>query len=148
MATRIERMGRWINADEVFEAWMSNDLRRMLAARSINTNAVDRHFVLQSIVKEAYKRRHEPKMRQLCIETGFVHLDEFPTLAPGLRKDMGGTLPRVPSFAKLATALAEDGRVDEAIQVCQTAADLGLEDGTKAGYAGRAQRLVKKRGRA
>lgn len=148
MATRIERMGRWINADEVFKAWMSNDLRRMLAARSVKTNAVDRHFLLQGIVKETYKRRREPKMRQLCIEAGLVHLDEFPTLAPDLRKDMGGTLPRVSSFAKLATALAEEGRIDEAIQVCETAADLGLDDGTKAGYAGRAQRFANKRGRA
>ena len=124
MATRIERMGRWINADEVFAAWMSNDLRRMLAARSIRTNPVDRHFLLQGIVKETYKRRSEPRMRQLCIETGLVHLDEFPKLALGLRKDMGGELPRVPSFAKLAKALAEEGKLDEAIRVCETAADL------------------------
>ena len=148
MATRIERMGRWINADEVFEAWMSNDLRRMLAARSIRTNAVDRHFLLQGIVKETYKRRNEAGMRQLCIETGLLHLHEFPTLVPGLRKDMGGSLPRVPSFAKIATALAEEGRLDEAIQVTKAAADLGLDDGTEGGYVGRAQRLAKKRGSA
>jgi hypothetical protein len=87
-------------------------------------------------------------MRQLCIETGLVHLEEFPALALGLRKDMGGELPRVPSFAKVATALAEDDRLDEAIGVCETAADLGLDDGTKAGYEGRAQRLAKRRGNA
>jgi hypothetical protein len=86
-------------------------------------------------------------MRQLCIETGLIHLEEFPTLAPGLRKDMGGELPRVPAFAKLATALAEEDRIAEAIRVCETAADLGLDDGTKAGYEGRAQRLAERRAR-
>lgn len=59
MATRIERMGRWIKADEVFDAWMSNDLRRMLRAMSLWTNPVDRHLLLQGIVKETYKRRTE-----------------------------------------------------------------------------------------
>lgn len=88
-------------------------------------------------------------MRQLCIETGLSHLEEFPSMAPALRaefhKNLGGNLPRVPSFAWLATALAEDGRVEEAVSVCRTAAELGLEDGTKGGYLGRAERLAKKR---
>lgn len=48
------------------------------------------------------------------------------------------------SFAKLATALAEDGQVDLAIAVCRTAAKLGLGDGTKSGYLGRAERIAKK----
>lgn len=55
-------------------------------------------------------------------------------------------MPIVDSFAKLATVLAEDGKVDEAIGVCQTAAKLGLQDGTKSGYLGRAERLAKKYG--
>lgn len=53
-------------------------------------------------------------------------------------------LPIVDSFAKLATVLAEDGKVDVAIGVCRTAAKLGLQDGTKSGYLGRAERIAKK----
>ena len=73
-----------------------------------------------------------------------THLREFVTIGPALKLDFGGTVPRVPSFAWLATALSEEGMVEEAIPVCETAASLGLDDGTKAGYLGRAKRLAKK----
>jgi hypothetical protein len=145
MTKRIERMGRWVDADEAFEAWTSADLARMLAARSVRTNPIDRHFLLQSIVKETYRLRSDPKMKRLCIETGMTHLSEFSAIAPALRTDFDGTLPRVPSFAWLATALAEEGRVEEAVRACETAARFGLEDGTKAGYLGRAERLARQK---
>ncbi len=141
MAKRIERMGRYIDADEAFEAWTSADLSRMLAARSLRTNPIDRHFLLQGIVKETYRRRTDPEMRRVCIETGRMHLSEFPQIGPALRLDMRGTLPRVPSFAWLATALAEAGQIEDAVEVCETAARLGLDDGTKGGYTGRAAKL-------
>lgn len=141
MAKRISRMGRFVDADEAFEAWLSADLPRMLAARSVRTNPIDRHFLLQGIVKETYRLRRDPERRRLCIETGMTHLAEFSVIGPALRIDMSGHLPRVPSFVWLATALAEDGRVEEAVRVCETAAGLGLEDGTKGGYGARAERL-------
>jgi len=147
MTKRIDRMGRWVEADEVFEAWTSADLARMLAARSVQTNPIDRHFLLQGIIKETYRLRSDPEMSRVCIETGFTHLREFVTIGPALRLDFSGTLPRVPSFAWLSTALAEEGRVEEAIRVCETAAGFGIDDGTKDGYLGRAKRLAKKRAR-
>ena len=137
-------MGRFMNADEAFEAWTSGDLCRMLAARSVPTNPIDRHFLLQGIVKEAYKRRVDPEMRRVCIETGLMHLSEFGTIGPALEKDMGGSLPRVPSFAWLATVMAEDGQIDEAVRVCEQAARFGAADGTQGGYLARGQKLRKK----
>lgn len=119
----------------------------MLAARSVPTNPIDRHFLLQGIVQHTYRRRRDPQMRRLCIDTGMMHLKEFAGIAPVLSEDCGGSLPCVPSFAWLATVLAEEGMVDEAIQVCESAARLGLDDGTKGGYLGRAQRLAKKKSR-
>jgi hypothetical protein len=74
-----------------------------------------------------------------------THLSEFSTIAPALRVDFAGSLPRVPSFVWLATALAEEARVEEAVRVCESAARFGLDDGTKAGYVGRANRLAKKK---
>ena len=141
MVKCIERMGRFIDADEAFEAWMSADLGRMLAATSVRTNPIDRHFLLQGIVKETYRLRSDPEMRRVCIETGRTHLAEFPRIGPALLVDMGGTLPRVPSFAWLATALAEAGQINEAVEVCEATARLGLEDGTNGGYTGRAAKL-------
>lgn len=144
MTVRIERLGRFIDADEVFHAWMSADLRRMLAARSIKTNPIDRHFLLQSIVQQCYKARTRPDMRELCIQTGLKHLEEWGAIGLALRKDFGGKLPRVPSFAWLATALGEAERFDEASKVCEEAARYGLDDGTKGGYAARAAKWREK----
>jgi hypothetical protein len=138
-------MGRSIRADEAFEAWMSNDLSRMLTARTVKTNPIDRHHLLQSIVKETYRRRRDPRMRSLCIETGLLHLSELPAIVAGLRVDMDGDLPRIPLYAWLSTALAEAGRTDEAVHVCEVAAQHDLEDGTKAGYRGRAERIAKRK---
>ena len=148
MAKTVSRMGRFVNADEVFEAWTSGDLRRMLAARALPTNPIDRHFLLQGIVQEAYRRRVDPEMRRICIETGLIHLEEFGSIAPALQKDMGGSLPRVPSFAWLATAMAEAGCVEDAIRVCEEAARCGADDGTQRGYRGRGERLRTKHSKA
>ena len=125
-------MGKFVNADEAFEAWTSGDLRRMLAARSLRTNPIDRHFLLRGIVKEAYRRRVDPEMRSIYIETGLMHLEEFGTIAPALQKDMGGSLPRVPSFAWLATVMAEVGRVEDAVRVCEEAARFGADAALRA----------------
>jgi hypothetical protein len=134
-----------MNADEVFHAWMSADLPRMLAARALKSNPIDRHFLLQGIVKATYATRSDSKMRQLCIESGRAHLGELATIVRALKAEFQGELPRVPAEAWLATALAEIGKIDEAVTVCETAASLGIFDGTKAGYLGRAERLRKKR---
>lgn len=136
-------MGRWIDADEAFEAWTSDDLPRMLAAKSVPTNPIDRHFLLQGIVRATYRLRSDPVMMRLCIETGRTHLGEFEKIGPALKADFNGTLPQVPSFAWLATALVEEGMADEAVRVCERAANLGLTDGTKGGYVGRAHRIAK-----
>jgi hypothetical protein len=44
----------------------------------------------------------------------------------------------------LATALTEDGRHREAINICEAALVFGLSDGTKGGFEGRIKRIRKK----
>ncbi len=135
------RLGRLIEADEAFEAWMSGNLDRMVRALRVHTNPIDRHHLLQSIVKEAYRRRKDPDMRRLARTIGYRHLDEFAEISRGLATDYGGAIPNVPSFKWLATILVESGEYDEAIAVCDRAVQLGLRDGTKGGYAKRLERL-------
>ena len=130
--------------NRVFLAWVSRDLSSMLHAMALPSNLVDRHFLLQSIVTETYRLRRDPEMRLLCIETGLTHLSEFSSIRPALRAKMGGIMPRVSSFALLSTALIEIDRVKEAISVCEAAIRFDLDDGTKSGYSGRLQRLIRK----
>jgi len=138
------RNGVSMPADDVFEAWTSGSLPRMLAARGLNTHPIDRHFLLQGIVELTYKERERPGLRALCLETARQHVSEFSTIAPVLADDFGGTLPRVPTFATLAALLVEDGRFEEAISICEQAMQLGLRDGTKGGFSARIERIRKK----
>ena len=142
--TYIYRMGRKIKTDKVFEAWTSGDLNEMLEAVSLKTNPVDRHFLLQTIVETTYKRRKEPEMRRTCRRIAEKHISEFAVIAPALKQDMGGSLPRVTTFQHFATLLAEDGDYEYAINVCNTAIDYGLHDGTQSGFGGRIEKMKKK----
>lgn len=147
MTSYVLREGKMINADEAFFAWTSGDLDRMVRALTVHTNPVDRHFLLMGIVAATYKRRNDPLARRTCIDVGRMHVTEFPAIAPVLRADMGGMLPRVTTFAHLATVLAEDGAVADAIAVCEAAKLHGLHDGTQADYSGRIGRIRKRAAR-
>jgi hypothetical protein len=143
MSVSVLRMGKWVVADEVFEAWGSGDLTRMLAALTISTNPIDRHFLLLGIVRATYKQRSNPGMRGLCIQVANQHLSECGEILPALRINSGGFLPSVPTFQHLATVLAEDGEHEAAIKVCEQALSYGLKDGTKGGFEGRIDRIRK-----
>ncbi len=143
MQTFILRNGKSIPADEVFFAWTSGELARMLAARAMQTHPIDRHHLLSGIASTAYAQRERPEMRRLFLETAQQHVAEFATLAPVMAADFGGRLPRVPTFASLATVLAEDGKFEEAIAVCEKALSFGLHDGTKGDFPARIARIRK-----
>ena len=140
----VNRQGKLIPADEAFQAWSSGDLNEMLRATSTKTNPIDKHFLLQSIVGATYKLRKEEKYRKLCIEYAEKHLQEFRTIAPTLKEDMGGDLPRVTTFQYYATVLTEDENFDKAIAVCEDALKYGLHDNTQSGFKGRIERIRKK----
>lgn len=138
------RLGKFIPTDEVRDAWVSGDLERMLKAVGLETNLVDRHFLLLGIVKETYRRRSEPAMASECARFSEMHLAEFQAIAPALKADMDGILPRVPTFQHYATLLTELGDFERAVWVCELAKYYGLIDGTKAGFDGRIARIRKK----
>ena len=139
-----QRMGQFTKADEVFDAWMSGDLAAMLKALRKKTNIIDRHFLLMGIVNQTYKTRKDPKIREICREISERHVQEFERIAPALKRDFDGVLPRVPTFQQYATLLSEDNEHDRAIAVCERAISFGLSDGTQSGFAGRTARLRKK----
>ena len=137
------RLGKAVPTDAVFEAWTSGDLGKMLGVTSADTNPIDRHFLLQSIVSLSYKQRAEVKYRKICIEHAEMHIAEFPVLAPALKADLDGVLPRVTTFQHYATVLTENGEFNNAIYVCETALKWGLKDGTQSGFQGRIARIRK-----
>lgn len=142
--TYVSRMGRSVEADESFHAWTSGDLVRMARAINQQTNPIDRHFLLMEIVNQTYKNRKDPDMAKLCVEMAEKHLAEFPNIAPALKKDMGGVLPRVTTFQHYATLLSERGDYQRAMEVCEEALRYGLHDNTKGGFEARIDRIKRK----
>jgi len=65
------------------------------------------NILLQTIVEITYKRRKEPEMRRIYREIAEKHISEFAALAPALKQDMGGNLPRVSTFQHFATLLTD-----------------------------------------
>ena len=140
----VSRMGQAMVADEANRAWISGDLDRMVRAMECKTNPIDRHFLLMTIVEKAYTKRTDPEMAKLCATVADLHLSEFPAIAPVLKKEFAGRLPRVLTFQYYATLLTERGQFDKAIEVCKVALSYDLHDKTKSGFEGRIERIKKK----
>ena len=127
------RQGKVVPVDDAYQAWTSGDLNQMLKAVSTKTNSIDRHFLLQSIVDKTYSLRNEENYRKICIEYAEKHLQEFPSLAPDLRKKMDGIVPRVTTFQHYAIILTEDEKYEKAISICEKAMEYDLHDNTTSG---------------
>lgn len=137
-ARKVHRLER----NEVFHAYCSGDIERMVRALDIPTNDVDRHFLLMVLVAKTYQRRKDAGMAALCGRVAALHLEEFPRLAEALRSHFG-ELPRVSTFQHYATLLCEQGRHAQAIEVCQIAIGYELHDNTLSGFEGRIERIRK-----
>jgi hypothetical protein len=138
------RGGKSVPTDAVFVAWTSGDLKQMLRALGQRTNLVDRHYLLLRVVEETYRLRSDPTMAAECARVSEIHLAEFQQIAPALKAEFEGLLPRVSTFQNYATLLTEQGNYERAIWVCDLASYYGLDDGTKAGFSGRVDRIHKK----
>lgn len=142
----IYRDGKVAPQSELHEAWSSGNLDVMMnaLANGAQGHPVDRHFLLMSIVEEAYKQRKvDPIKRLICKRIGQMHVEEFETIRGPLKKEFEGKLPRVTTFQHLATVLTEDGEYDEAVAVCEKAIKYKLEDRTMSGFEGRIKRILK-----
>ncbi len=141
----VTRLGKSNPADEAWFAWTSADLDRMLTALNTRTNLIDRHFLLMAIVNQTYKHRSDPQMARTCARVAELHLSEFSQIAPALKEEFDGTLPRVTTFQQYATLLNEQGEFNKAILVCEQALSFGLQDNTQSGFEGRIRRILKQR---
>jgi hypothetical protein len=97
---------------------------------------MSRHFLMLNIVGEAYKKRLEDsRMREICKTVGRRHVKEFPEIKNPLKKFLHiDFLPAVPTFQRLATVLTEDMEFDEAIEVCRSAIEYGIDSETADGF--------------
>lgn len=136
-----------------FIGWAVSDRDYPLADKIIEhcdkiyekASPVDKHFYLMSVAECYYKQRDSREGALFLAEK--YHLMDvklFPQYKRPLAKEMGGVLPRIPSFQQLAIIYEKAGRYHEAIDICKLALKYGLTDTTKNGYAGRLEKLQKK----
>ena len=112
----------------VFDAWNSDDLTLMLAVIDEPALPIDRHFLLMSIVKETYRLRKDPVMRETCRRVAQRHVNDFPQFVRPLKRSSGGFMPRVTTFEHFTMVLSEDGEYDEAIRVAELAVNYDVFD--------------------
>jgi hypothetical protein len=119
-------------------------LDRMIDSLRHEKDLIERHRLLGEIVEASHRQRADAAMNKLFLRFTGMHVKELPKMAAALKAAGGGRLPVVPAFSLLAATLEEDGQIEEALSVCNQAAELGLTDGTRAGFAGRIRKLQKK----
>ena len=93
-------------------------------------------IVYNKIVKLTYPRRKETKMRDIFLDHANKYVDTFKIDSPD-----DSTSKYI--YKSLAIVLQEDRNFNEALELCHRAIQLGLDDGTKTGYPGRIERLMK-----
>lgn len=119
-------------------------LDRMIDALRHEKDPLERHRLLGEIVEASHRQRADTAVNKLFLRFAGMHVRELPKMAADLKPAAGGRQPAVPTFALLAEALEEDGRFEEALSVCNQAVELGLADGTRAGFTGRIRKLQTK----
>lgn len=140
---QVRRFGVLQPVDEAFLATGSGSLARMLSAMALPTNAVDRHYLLLTIVDQLYRRRKAgPAARRMLIEIARLHLAELAHILPQLalhdleRSKLCKPLPSdaelpvigsryIPTFDHLCMALCEVGQYEAALDVWRHAVAVG-----------------------
>ncbi|MCC5856090.1 MAG: hypothetical protein JJU10_10515 [Idiomarina sp.] len=124
------------------------ELQESALALASEQDSLVRHRHFQNVTESAYKKRKDPLYRSVCDYFSAQHIAEFEAIAKPLKKSNGGKLPQVLTFQNYANLLLEDGRFDEAIEVCEKALGFGLDDKTQTGFKGRIERIRAKQSKA
>lgn len=170
----ISRFGQQVEPDAVFDATASGSLDAMRSALPVRTNAVDRHYLLHSLVRALYLLRTESGGYDELVRIGLLHLQEMPVLFEGLlenerreqavlrasisRRSSPVALPPVPepelpvveTFLLLVRAMCEVGDYDGARDVWRAARTLDYltDEGLAAELEGVERRRRKNEGAA
>jgi hypothetical protein len=132
------------------DEWSVTDFaRRARVLRRVRGTA-ERHFLFNDAIACLYKNRDaNPQARALCEALAREHTAAWPAMASSVMASISADDPPiVTAFQFLATVLSEREAFDEAIEVCEGALNLKLEDGTKTGFPGRIDRIKRARDRS
>lgn len=138
-------------------------LQKALDSKDVTLS--DRHFIYNELITLYYKQRDaKPDAIDKCIrycKEDISFLEEFLIADRKEHEDRQNSLkeindelinkingnyypPRIPSLARLIIIYENQGKISEAIEICEIGIKYGLKDGTKGGFVERRIRLEKK----
>jgi hypothetical protein len=123
----------------------SGDVTEMAAILKVTEDPAQRDALLRQIVATYYRQRSDPNVRELFYSFASQHIKEIPAVLEALEISEDEGPISIDTFKMIAITMTEDGRYDEAIDICKKALSLGLEDGTKTGFQGRIVRIKRRR---
>ena len=114
------------------------------ALKAKDDNIIDRHFTYNGLIKLYYKLRDERKdALEKCIDYCKEDIKRLPEFLETWKNEYGDIV-RCPSVQQISIIYEKNGKFQEAIDLCNYAINLGLDDGTKSGFQGRIKRLENK----
>lgn len=114
------------------------------ALKAKDDNPIDRHFVYNHLIELYYKLREERKdALEKCIYYCKEDINKLPEFLETWKNEYGDIV-RCPSVQQLAIIYEKNEEFQKAIDLCNYAINLGLDDGTKSGFQGRIKRLENK----
>lgn len=116
----------------------------LMALDAEDDNPIDRHFVYNFLIDLYYKLREKREdALEKCVYYCKEDIKRLPEFLKIYKKEYGD-LPQCPSIIQLAIIYEKNGKLQEAIGLCNLAIKSELKNGTKIGFQGRLERLDKK----
>lgn len=131
--------------ERVEMALESGNIDEMISILDETNDPILRNALLGQIVSEAYRQRSDEDVKKVFYQYARQHVDEIPGVLAALVEKGQDQPESIDTLKMLAIALEQDGRFDEAMEICEKALSLGLQNGTKTGFEGRLARLTRKR---
>lgn len=139
----LENIGKWASGNGDY--LLSEKL--LLKALEVSNNYTEKHAAHNSLIDMYYKQRDEnPSALDSCIYYCIKDIE----IVDGIEQEWfqhysmrEEVKPPIPSFKRLAIIFEKQGKLDEAIEVCERAVKYKLDDGTKGGFEGRIRKLKK-----
>jgi hypothetical protein len=104
-----------------------------------------RHVLYTQDIETAYRDRKTSRdAHDRAIDLAENYIRELPDLKQAVFNRLGDKPKVISAFKQLAIILEEDGEYDRAVAICQAALANGIDDGTRTGFAGRMNRILKK----
>lgn len=131
--------------ERVDQALVSGNVDYMILTLDKTRDPILRNALLGHIIAEYYRQRDDDDAKEAFYRYARLHVDEIPGVLEAMEKNGQDRPDRIETLRMIAIAMEQDGRYDEALEMCHMALSFGMQNGTKTGFEGRIERIIRKR---